>query len=145
MAEQDLVVTPQVVIPEAELSWRFSRSSGAGGQNVNKVNSRAELLWTPATSQALSPAALVRFLHLARSYITSTGEVQISSQIHREQARNVARCRERLRTLVEASLEPPKPRKKTRPSAGARRRRLANKKARADLKRGRSFRPGADD
>ena len=126
-------------IPEEQLEWSFSRSSGPGGQNVNKVNSKATLRWRrmPGT---LSINAWRRFRELAKRYMTSEGEVVIQSQEHRDQAQNVQACESKLRSLVLASLKPPKHRIPTSPTAGSRRRRLDDKRMQADKKRSRQSR-----
>jgi len=145
MADHDIVVNDTVVIPGNEVSFRFSRSGGSGGQNVNKVNSRAELIWNAQESEVLSPPALRRLLHLGKRYVVGEGELHIASQSHREQLRNIETCKERLRDLVAKALIAPRKRKKTRPTKGSKLRRLRAKKQRSETKKGRKYRAGKDD
>ncbi len=132
-----ILITEQLEIPEDQLEWSFARSSGPGGQNVNKVNSKATLRWRRKLG-TLSGAAWMRFKKNAKRYLTSDDEIVIQSQEHRDQSQNVNACREKLRSLVLASLKPPKPRVATKPTAGSRRRRLDNKRKLGDKKRSRS-------
>ena len=90
---EDLVINEQVFIPSSELDIQFARSGGPGGQNVNKVNSKATLCWNVAASTALYPTTMVRLKALAASRITEDGILQITSQVHREQSRNIQACR----------------------------------------------------
>lgn len=126
-------------IPEEQLQWSFARSSGPGGQNVNKVNSKATLRWRDAAA-FLSMAQWKRFQRLAKRYLTTDGEVVIQSQEHRDQAQNIEACRQKLRELVLASLKPPKRRVPTKPTKASRRRRLDNKRRTSDKKQMRSGR-----
>lgn len=126
-------------IPEEQLQWSFARSSGPGGQNVNKVNSKATLRWRDA-SAFLSMAQWKRFQRLAKRYLTTDGEIVIQSQEHRDQAQNIEACRQKLRELVRASLKPPKRRVPTKPTKASRRRRLDNKRRTSDKKQMRSGR-----
>ncbi|MCA9132247.1 MAG: aminoacyl-tRNA hydrolase [Planctomycetales bacterium] len=131
-----LPITDTLEIPEEQLQWSFARSSGPGGQNVNKVNSKATLRWIrePGT---LSQAAWGRFRRNAKRYMTTEGEVVIQSQEHREQAQNVEACRQKLRSLIQLSLKPPKRRIATKPTKASRQRRLDNKRRRSDKKKSR--------
>lgn len=137
---EDLVIAHHLTIPSAELQASFARSGGPGGQNVNKVNSKAILRWDLNQTQVLFPTTLQRLRALARNRITDEGELVLSCQVHREQSRNLEACREMLRNLLLEAMKPIIPRKPTRPSAGARRRRIEEKKQTADKKRGRSER-----
>lgn len=128
-------------IPEEQLIWSFARSSGPGGQNVNKVNSKATLRWTPPT-ECLPPAAGKRFRRLAKRYLTTAGEVVIQSQEHRDQPQNMQACRDKLQALLLAALTPPKRRIATQPTRGSRQRRLADKQRRSDIKKSRQGRHG---
>jgi ribosome-associated protein len=132
-------------IPESQLRWSFSRSGGPGGQNVNKVNSKATLRWLPADDM-LSPAAWNRFIRKARRYLTADGEIVIQSQLYRDQAKNIEDCREKLREMLVISLIAPKKRVATKPSKAARQRRLTEKRltsAKKDSRR--QGRSGATD
>lgn len=123
-----------IEIPESELTFTYSRSAGPGGQNVNKVNSRATLHWNAVETPALPEAVKARFLSRFASRITNSGEVVIHSQRYRDQKRNAADCVLRLQAMIEAVETPPTPRKKTRPSRGANQRRLQEKKVTAQRK-----------
>lgn len=129
-----LFVTSHVRIPFSEFSFSFARSAGPGGQNVNKVNSKAVLRWHVAQSESLSPEVRARFIAKNRHRITTDGEFVISSQRHRDQPRNIANCREKLQALLRAAAVRPARRKKTKPSAASRRRRVANKRLRSATK-----------
>ena len=120
--------------PLAELRFSFARSGGPGGQNVNKVESKAVLRWDVARSPALPDAVRERFLARFRRRITADGELVLASQRSRDRERNVADCVEKLRAMLAEVATPPKPRRATRPSRGARERRLAAKKAHARKK-----------
>ncbi|MEI6526756.1 MAG: alternative ribosome rescue aminoacyl-tRNA hydrolase ArfB [Planctomycetota bacterium] len=137
---EDLIVTHYLTIPASELQAVYSRSGGPGGQNVNKVNTKATLIWDLNQTQALYPTTLTRLQALAASRITDEGLLKIHCQVHREQPRNLQACRDLLRGLVLEALKPVVVRKETRPSAGARRRRLSDKKLTGEKKRGRNER-----
>jgi ribosome-associated protein len=123
------------MVPPRELEIRFVRSSGAGGQNVNKVNTKAVLRWPVASSAALPSDVHARFLERFATRITLAGDIVLSSDRYRDQGRNVADCLEKLRAMIAAVASAPRPRKPTRPGRGARERRLADKKARGATKR----------
>ncbi len=129
-------INERLIIAEEQLQWSFARSSGPGGQNVNKVNSKATLRWTPVPG-TLSQAAWNRFQRKAQRYPTSDGQVVIQPQEHRDQAQNIDSCREKLRTLLQAALIPPKRRIATKPTKAARQRRLDDKQRRSDKKKSR--------
>jgi ribosome-associated protein len=130
-----LRINSHVTIPEAELSWRFSRSSGPGGQGVNTADSRAELVWDAAASAALSPTQRERVLDRLSGRLID-GKLTIAASEHRAQLRNREAARERLATIVAEALQPPSPsRRSTTPSRGAKERRLKEKKHRTDVKR----------
>ena len=130
-----LRVDSRVTIPESELSWRFSRSSGPGGQGVNTADSRAELVWDVAGSAVLSPLQRERLLERLSSRLVD-GALTITASEHRSQLRNREAARVRLAAAVSDALRPPSPsRRPTRPSRGARERRLEEKKRRTDVKR----------
>ena len=129
-----LRVTAGVTIPESELLWRFSRSSGPGGQGVNTADSRAELVWDAAGSAVLSPAQRERLLERLRGRLVG-GVLTIAASEHRAQLRNRDAARARLAAVVADALRPPAPsRRPTRPSRGAKERRLKAKKHRTDIK-----------
>ena len=130
----DLRLTAQLVIPAAELRWRFSRSSGPGGQNVNSTDSRVELLFDLAASAALPPALRQRALRRLEARLVD-GCVVIAASEHRSQWQNrVAAQRRLVALLVEAIQPPPPPRRATRPTWGSVERRLAAKRRRSAIK-----------
>ena len=135
-----LRITPSIAIPEDELEERFVRSSGPGGQNVNKVATAVELRFDAAQSDALPAALKARLLARRDSRITEDGVVIIQAQRFRSQDRNREDARERLLGLIIAVLKPPKPRIATKPSRGAQERRLSSKRERAGIKRPRAAR-----
>jgi len=124
-----------VVIPQEELSWRFSRSSGPGGQSVNTADSRAELSYDLASSEALDPVLKERALRALAGRLVD-GVITVTASEHRSQLRNRQAAASRLATLLtEATAPPPAARRPTRPSRAARERRLAEKQRRSELKR----------
>lgn len=131
-----IYVNDRLTIPEEELAWSFSRSSGPGGQNVNKVNSKATLRWKPSAG-IVPRGAWNRFKVLAKRYVTAEGEVVIQSQEHRDQPQNVDACRRRLAALIRQALVVPKRRIKTKPSLSSQRRRLDDKKRNSQKKQSR--------
>jgi ribosome-associated protein len=132
-----LTISARISIPDEELHFSFARSSGPGGQNVNKVNSKATLHWNPTTSAALPEEVRYRFLNLYSSRITKEGEIVITSQESRDQPKNVAICLEKLKQMVIAVLTVPKKRRPTKPTKGSQKRRLNEKKQRSEVKAGR--------
>lgn len=132
---------PPIDVPLHEVEIRFVRSSGAGGQNVNKVSTKAVLRWPVEASRGLPADVRRRFRERYASRITTRGEILVASDRYRDQARNVADCIARLRAMIAAVAEPPRPRRPTRPGRAARERRLGEKRARGVLKRGRASRP----
>ena len=139
-----IVVMGAVRVPASALTVRAVRASGPGGQNVNKVATRIDLRVDLEAVEGLSAAARARLRALARHRSDAEGRLVVTSQATRNQARNLEAARARVADLVRAALVAPRPRVRTGPSAGARRRRLAGKKQRAELKRWRR-RPATDD
>lgn len=138
-----LVVAPSVVVPERALQVRAVRSSGAGGQNVNKVASKVELHVDLDAIDKLPPGALRRLRALAANRLGADGRLVLRSQATRDQSRNLEDAYAKLRELIAAALVVPKVRRPTRSTAGARERRLSGKKLRSALKRSRGA--GPDD
>jgi ribosome-associated protein len=132
-----LSVTPRIQVPEDEFTFTFARSSGPGGQNVNKVNSKALLRWPVTVSPSLPDEVRLRFIQRYRRRMTDTGEVLISSQRFRDQARNVDDCLEKLREMILAVAQKPKVRKKTKPSRASKQRRLQAKREQSQKKQAR--------
>lgn len=143
MTSGDLVVTSRVVIPAAELEWKATRSSGPGGQNVNKLSTKVELRFDLAHTAVLDAGARARLQRLAAGRLDADGKLLIISQSTRSQGQNLEQARERLAALVRQALTPPKPRKPTRPTRGSKERRLKAKRHTAETKRAR--RSGPED
>jgi len=139
----DLTIHTTLTLPAAELSWSASRSSGPGGQNVNKVATRVDLRWDLAGSTAISDGQRERLRERLAGRLDAAGRVTIVSQTTRSQLDNLADARERLATLIRAALRPRKERRPTRPTRGSLERRLDGKKRRSDTKRQRQ-RPARD-
>lgn len=142
-----LHVTTSLSLAPSELGWRFSRSSGPGGQGVNTADSRVELTWDPAASPgvaSLPQAARERLLsRLAPSLVN--GRVVIAASEYRAQLRNRQAARERLAQMLrEALAPPPRARRPTKPTRGSVERRLVAKKSRAAIKSGRGRHGGTD-
>ena len=134
-----------MAIPAVELAWRFSRSSGPGGQNVNTTDSRVELVFDLAASQALPPALQARALRRLEGKLVDSCVVIAASE-HRSQWQNrVAAQRRLVELLLEAIKPPPPPRRATRPTRGSVQRRLAAKKQRGVIKGQRGSRPLPED
>ena len=130
----DLRMSPAVVISASELQWRFSRSSGAGGQHVNTTDSRVELLFDLAATQSLPPHLKARALRRLETRLVA-GTVVIAVQEQRSQWQNRATAQRRLvALLLEAIQPPPPPRRPTKPTRGSRQRRLAAKRLRSAVK-----------
>jgi ribosome-associated protein len=128
-----------LVIPDAELTERFSRSSGPGGQSVNTADSRVELSWDVAGSAALSDPQRTRLLDRLEARLVD-GVLTISASEHRAQLRNRVAARERLAATVAEALTPPPVRRATRPSRAAKQARLDDKRRRGALKSARRIR-----
>jgi ribosome-associated protein len=132
-----LFITPTLQIPDEEFTWSFARSGGPGGQNVNKVASKASLRWNIAATNALPADVKNRLAEQQKRFFTQDGELIITSQLTRDQDRNREDCLNKLRAIIVQALFVPKPRKKTKPSRGSKRRRLQDKKRRSEVKQGR--------
>lgn len=140
-----LVINSDLLIPSSEFSLSFARSTGPGGQNVNKVNSKAVLRWKISDNASVPGDALRRFRERYGQRINNVGEVVIASDRHRDQPRNITDCYEKLRELIVSVLVAPRARKRSRPTRAAIERRLQSKRRKSDRKRNRQYRPGRDD
>lgn len=129
-----LLISSRITIPEEELLETFVRSSGPGGQNVNKVASAVQLRFDVGSTSALSGEVKQRLLRLAGSRATSEGAIVIEAKRYRDQEKNRMDARERLAALIRRALERPKPRKRTKPSRASIQKRLDEKKQRGEKK-----------
>jgi ribosome-associated protein len=121
-------------IPLGEFDLHYARSSGPGGQNVNKVNSKVVLYWSVGQSPSVPDAVKQRFLARFAHRLTVDGILVLGSDKFRDQKRNVDDCLEKLAEMLAEVVHPPKPRKKTKPSRGAKERRLTGKRQQAEKK-----------
>ena len=135
-----LSIGPNLTIPTGELQITFARSSGPGGQNVNKVNSKATVRWSVATSPSLPEETRQRLLTRLANRLTREGELIVVSQRFRDAGRNVADALEKLQAVISAAVRTPRLRKPTRPTRGSIHRRREAKQRQAQRKQGRTFR-----
>jgi ribosome-associated protein len=129
-----LAITPALGIPDSEFQWSFARAGGPGGQNVNKVSSKARLRWNVRATSTLPPEVKARLIAQQQNRINAAGELVLESQRFRDQLKNRADCLERLRLILLRALYRPPRRKRTRPTAGSRERRLQQKRHKAARK-----------
>lgn len=122
----------------SEFTFTFSRSSGKGGQNVNKVNSKATLTWQVKKTKHLSKAHIERFIKANKRRISEEGVFLISAQRFREQSRNIADCTQKTLSLIESSKKPAKKRVETKVPKSEKKKRIDTKKARGEIKKSRS-------
>ena len=130
-------VTPEITLDEAELRMEAVRSSGPGGQHVNKVATAVQLRFDVAGSPSLPESVRARLIELAGKRMTVDGDLLLEARRYRSQERNRRDAIERLVALISQAAEPPKPRKKTRPTRASKKRRLDDKSRRSSIKRGR--------
>jgi ribosome-associated protein len=130
-------ITETIQIPDDELHFTFARAGGPGGQNVNKVSSKAILHWDMGANTTLPAEVKDRLRRHHGKRLTTEGQLVIQGQRHRDQAKNIADCRDKLRQIILQALHPPRPRKATRPSRGSKMRRLAEKRRQSERKAGR--------
>ena len=132
-----LFVTSFIQIPDAELEFTYVRSSGPGGQAVNKVSSKARLRWNPHASSALRWDVRERFLARFGNKLTETGDLLLASDRHRDRLQNRDDCLDKLREMLLEVAYPPKARKATKPTFGSKQRRIRAKKENKQKKAGR--------
>jgi ribosome-associated protein len=136
------IVTSRLQIPLREFEFTFSRSGGPGGQNVNKVSSKATLRWAVVTSPSVPEPVRQRLLATHGRRVTTEGDLLIVSQRFRDAGRNAADCLEKLRAMLAAAAAPPRPRHATRPTRSSVRRRLEGKRRHSQKKQRRNILPG---
>ena len=141
MNTPDLAVNSHLRLPLAELRYRFVRSSGPGGQHVNKAETQVELTFDVTHSPSLSDVQRQRILSKLKNLIDAEGVLHLTAQSERSQLRNREAVTERFRALLAAALHVPKTRRPTKPSAAAKERRIASKKRRGQAKQNRQIRP----
>lgn len=129
-----ITLNSRITIPESELRFSFARSGGPGGQNVNKVSSKATLHWDVVQSPSLPDDVKQRFLTKFKSRITTQGEIVVISQESRDQPKNIQLCLDKLRAMLMEVLVPPKKRRPTKPTKGSKVRRLNDKKSKSQTK-----------
>jgi ribosome-associated protein len=139
-----LIVNERIRIPFQEFDWSYARSGGPGGQNVNKVESKAVLRWPVTTSPTLPGDVRARFLQKFHTRITGDGELVMASQRYRDQERNKQDCLEKLTAMLLEAATVAKPRRPTKPSKASKRRRVEAKRRVSATKAGRR-RPGMED
>jgi ribosome-associated protein len=137
-------ITDTIQVPDDELHFTFARSGGPGGQNVNKVSSKAILHWDFAANTSLPAEVKDRLRRHHAKRLTTEGQFVLQGQRYRDQAKNIVDCRDKLRELIVQALHPPRPRKATRPSRGSKLRRLDAKRRQSQRKAARR-QPGAGE
>ena len=133
--DESLRISSEVTIPRSELRFRFSRSSGPGGQHVQKSSTRAELLFDVANSPSLSDEQRARVMERLSGYVDSAGVLHLTAQSERSQWRNREEAVERFQALMRKALRPRKRRRSTRPTLASKEKRLHKKRQRAETKR----------
>ena len=129
-----LVITEKISIPLRELTFRYSRSQGPGGQNVNKVNTKVMLRWPVTASETMPEDVCQRIRTVYHRRVNKQGELVLTSSRFRDQSRNVNDCLEKLRALVREVARPPRPRRSTRPTRASTRRRRKDKQHQSQTK-----------
>ncbi len=132
-----LIVNSRIQIPLSELNFAFARSGGPGGQNVNKVNSKAVMRWAVVVTDSLPYDVKARFLEKFANRLTAENEIIVTSQKFRDQNRNVDDCLEKLRAMIESVAERPTPRRPTKPTYSSTQKRVDKKVALSQKKKAR--------
>jgi ribosome-associated protein len=130
-------INQRIRIPEDEFDWSYARSGGPGGQNVNKVSSKAVLRWDVVRTPSLPDDVKTRLRSQQANRVTTEGVLVLMSQQYRDQERNRQDCLEKLRAMILQAAAAPKKRRATRPTRGSKERRIQSKKRRAMVKAGR--------
>ena len=130
-----LQVSPTIKIPLAELDFQFVRSSGPGGQHVNKTNSKVQLFWNVAESEVIGRNLKLRFMQKYENQISNAGVLLIESQTHRDQHLNKRVALQKLQKMIRCVARPPKPRKPTKPTRASKEKRLEKKSQQAQKKK----------
>jgi ribosome-associated protein len=133
--DESLRISSEVTVPRSELRFRFSRSSGPGGQHVQKSSTRVELLFDVASSPSLTDEQRARVMERLSGYVDSAGVLHLVAQSERSQWRNREEAVERFQALMRKALKPRKRRRSTRPTAASKETRLHKKRQRAETKR----------
>jgi len=130
-----IIITPNIAIDEKEIKEEFVRASGPGGQNVNKVATAVQLKFDVANSSSLPHGVRQRLIRIAGKRMTAEGILIIDARRYRTQGQNRRDALERMGALIRLAAERPKPRKKTRPSMAAKKRRMEGKRRRSETKK----------
>lgn len=128
-------LTRSLSVPDSEIEYRYTRSSGPGGQHANKTSTRVELIWNVAGSEALGPRQRARLLENLRRRLDASGTLRLASDRYRSQYRNKEEVNERLRRIVGEALSPRRSRVATAPTTASRHRRLDQKRRRSEIKK----------
>jgi ribosome-associated protein len=141
MSTEVIIITSTLSIPLAEVQFRFVRSSGPGGQHVNKTSTQVELLFDVARSPSLTETQRQRILHKLKNTIDQDGLLHLNEQSERSQYQNKQQAIEKFRLLMIAAVRIPKPRLATRPTKASKEKRITGKKKRGAVKRLRKYQP----